>query len=129
VWRSDPQQPEGGQRSRRRARQEGALIPQGIGKVPRRYPRKVRAAEIPLPPPARLEPDGASRPVFFARTNGIGARPRSPAVPGRTWSTQPCDGPLPRLGGVRRGRTAACVAAVRPSFGVFETWAAARIRA
>jgi len=78
------------------------------------YRSKVRAAEIPLPPPARLQPDGANRPVFLCATvQRLGQHPATVA-PGPPRSTQPCDDPLSRLGCVRRIRGAAWVATVRP---------------
>ena len=81
----------------------------------REVSKKVRAAEIPLPPPARLEPDGASRPVFLCATARRLERQPVTASRAPTGSTQPCDNPLARLGSARRIRGAACVASVRPA--------------
>src|SRR6185312_12834140 len=57
----------------------------------RKVAKKVLAAEIPLPPPARLQPDGASRPVFLRQGRSGAATPSPPSGS----LTPPIDDALP----------------------------------
>lgn len=93
---------------RRRAdpeRDRRRYLPRGIAKGTRgRDP----------PPSASATRTGRCKPSgFFVRGQTVPEGQLAAAAPGPTRSTQPCNDPLPRLGGVRRLRGAACLASMR----------------